>query len=129
MGSQVSNASRHQECCVLVVDDETDIRECVADLLEREGYSTRQAPDGAVALALAHSAPRPSAIVLDLMMPVMNGWQFRERQLADPAIAGIPVIVVSAANGHELKANAALAKPFEIDALLSTVEHVCFDER
>jgi CheY-like chemotaxis protein len=123
------NASKNENRCVLVVDDEEDIRDAVACILEDEGYCTRRAANGAAALVEARLLPHPDAIVLDLMMPVMSGWEFRERQLADCEIARIPVIVVSAAGGHGLKAKATLEKPFPIHALLSTVERACFDER
>jgi CheY-like chemotaxis protein len=122
------NASNTENRCVLVVDDEEDIREAMAGILEDEGYCTRQAGNGAAALVEARLLPHPNAILLDLMMPVMSGWEFRERQLADPEIAGIPVILVSAGDGRGFEANATLGKPFPIDALLSTVERACFDE-
>lgn len=113
---------------VLVVDDERDLRENIAEILEDEGYQTKQAANGAAALALARAAPHPNVILLDLMMPVMTGWQFRAEQLADPEIAGIPVILVSAADPQGLNAWATLLKPYEVDALLSAVHHACIDE-
>lgn len=107
---------------VLVVDDETDIRQAVADVLADEGYDVAGARDGREALAEAH-ARHPSVILLDLMMPRMNGWEFREAQKRDPELSGIPVIVLSAFGGYgPIDADAFLAKPFELDDLLSNVE-------
>src|SRR3954470_12387725 len=90
---------------VLVVDDDPDIRESVRLVLEDEGYEVEEAADGAAALALLRAATtRPDVILLDLMMPVMNGWQFRAAQLADDDLADIPVIVLSADSNLSEKA-------------------------
>jgi CheY-like chemotaxis protein len=105
---------------VLVIEDEPDIREAIADALASEGYEVSQARDGAEGLREAH-AHRPDLILLDLMMPVMNGWQFRAAQRGDPEIALVPVVVVSAAVGSGLDAVAYLHKPFDLLDLLSTV--------
>jgi CheY-like chemotaxis protein len=110
---------------VLVVDDDADIRETVSLILEDEGYDVASAGDGASALAELRDGPRPGLILLDLMMPVMDGWQFREAQLSDPSLAAIPVVVLSADAGLRDKADyfggAYLAKPVNIDALLDAV--------
>jgi CheY-like chemotaxis protein len=82
---------------VMVVDDDDDVRESVSLLLSDEGYDVVTAPNGAVALHELHEGVQPSLIVLDLMMPVMSGWEFRDRQLHDDQIATIPVIVLTAA--------------------------------
>ena len=113
---------------ILVVEDDDDLRESVVEALEAEGYSTAAAPDGLQALAyLDGRARRPSLIVLDLMMPLMNGCEFREAQLARPEFAAIPVLVVTAEGGH-LNARVAsltpagfLRKPFKLAALLELV--------
>src|SRR5690349_16993945 len=81
---------------VLVVDDDADIRETVSLILEDEGYEVQSAQDGAAALGVLRAGPLPDVILLDLMMPVMNGWQFREQQTRDPRLAAIPVVVLSA---------------------------------
>src|SRR5512140_1578984 len=80
---------------VLVVDDECDIREVVTEVLTLDGYRVSAAPNGKVALAQAREH-RPDLIVLDLMMPVMSGWQFLAAQCEDPELASIPVLVVTA---------------------------------
>jgi CheY-like chemotaxis protein len=108
--------------CILVVDDERDIREAIAELLEEEGYDVEAAGDGAEALDKARAC-HPVVVLLDLMMPVMNGWEFRARQRGDPELASIPVIVVSALGKvADVEAAAYLQKPFELDALLDAVK-------
>lgn len=106
---------------VLVVDDESDIREAVSELLEDEGYEVVSARDGAEALRKAHEF-HPSLVLLDLMMPGMNGWEFRARQKDDPELSRIPVIILSALGRTAgIDAAAFLQKPFELDELLSAV--------
>ncbi|BDG03174.1 response regulator transcription factor [Anaeromyxobacter oryzae] len=109
---------------LLVVDDEEDIREAVAEVLHREGFVVETARDGEQALEKATAARVYSAILLDLMMPRMDGWQFRERQRADPTIAGIPVIIVSATVPDRIDADAVLPKPFDAEDLVRTVRSV-----
>jgi CheY-like chemotaxis protein len=81
---------------VLVVEDDNAAREVAVLLLEGQGYAVTRARDGREALALLRGQPLPDLIVLDLWMPGMNGQQFREHQRTDPALAAIPVLVVSA---------------------------------
>jgi CheY-like chemotaxis protein len=81
---------------VLVVEDDNAVREITVLLLEGQGYAVTSARDGREALALLRCQPPPGLILLDLWMPRMNGWQFREHQQGDPALASIPVLVVSA---------------------------------
>jgi len=111
---------------VLVVDDDADIRETVSLILEDEGYEVQSAPDGAIALAMLREGPRPDVILLDLMMPVMNGWQFREEQERDPELVGIPIVVLSADASLKDKAGyfggAYLSKPVNIESLLEAIE-------
>jgi CheY-like chemotaxis protein len=109
---------------VLVVEDERDIRETEAEVLESEGYEVCTASDGCEALRRAHEA-LPKVILLDLMMPRMNGWQFREAQLKDPELAPVPVIVISAVPPPTgVNPAAHLSKPFDLSVLLDTVERV-----
>jgi DNA-binding response OmpR family regulator len=106
---------------VLIVDDEADIRDAVSELLSDEGYEVLGASDGDEALEKAR-AFHPSLVLLDLMMPGMNGWEFRARQKGDPELASIPVVVVSALGRVAgLDAAAYLEKPFEVDDLLTAV--------
>ncbi|HET9594287.1 MAG TPA: response regulator transcription factor [Anaeromyxobacteraceae bacterium] len=108
---------------ILVVEDDADIRQVMAEALESQGYEVALAPDGAVALRLARE-DRPDLILLDLMMPRMDGWSFRRAQLADEALADIPVVVVSAVGPDRLAtvdADEVMVKPFGLDALFDTV--------
>jgi len=106
---------------VLVVDDESDIREAVTELLAEEGYQVLNAGDGAEALKKAR-AFHPNVVLLDLMMPGMNGWEFCAARKSDPDISAIPVIVISALGRVSgLDAAAFLQKPFELDDLVSAV--------
>lgn len=109
---------------VLVVDDESDIREAVAEVLADEGYVVHGAGDGAEALRKAR-AVHPDIVLLDLMMPGMNGWEFRAAQKGDPELSDIPVVVLSAL-GRVAGMDAAgfIQKPFDLDELLDAVrEH------
>jgi len=106
---------------VLVVDDERDIREAMIEALASAGFSVEGARDGEEGLRKLRTF-HPSVVLLDLTMPGMNGWQFREAQQADPDVAAIPVIVVTAL-GHEPAFDAALTiqKPFGLEELLTAV--------
>ena len=110
---------------VLVVEDHADLREMLAVLLESEGYDVQTARNGVEALSSLSQA-RPSVILLDLMMPVMSGDEFRQRQLADPRYRDVPVICMSAAHdGRErcerMRANLYFQKPVDFDRLLGAV--------
>lgn len=106
---------------VLVVDDESDIREAVAEVLSFEGYQVLDASDGAEALAKAR-AYHPGLVLLDLMMPRMDGWEFRRVQKHDPEVSRIPVVVLSAMGPESLRdADGYVGKPFDMDDLVSAV--------
>ena len=81
---------------VLVVEDDADVREAITLVMEASGYEAVGAADGQEAMELLRSLPAPCIILLDLMMPRKDGWQFRAEQMGDPALADIPVIVLSA---------------------------------
>jgi CheY-like chemotaxis protein len=113
--------------CILVVDDEDAIREVVAETLELEGYHVERAGDGEQALAKV-KALHPDAIVLDLMMPVMDGWTFLQQCRRDEICHSTPVLVMSAyrrlaETAHELHVPC-LAKPFDLDVFLAAVERL-----
>src|SRR3954468_23043361 len=115
-------------CPVLIVEDDEDLREMMAQLLSLEGYQTATVANGREALEYLHDAGGPQGILLDLMMPVMDGWEFRRQQQADPALAPVPVIVLSALDqgrASSLDANAFLKKPLDFDRLLTLVRGYC----
>ena len=110
---------------VMVVEDDALIREMVVQVLAGEGFTAVAASNGAEALQyLRRAYVHPALILLDLMMPVMDGWQFRAEQLKDPALAGIPVVVMSASADDELPAAARVQKPFGIETLINTVSRL-----
>lgn len=112
---------------VLVVEDDDDIRDTVVEVLDDEGLGAVGARGGAEALELLRTgAAKPALILLDLMMPGMSGAELRERLLADPALARIPIVVVTAAaaadeSTRDLGVAGSLRKPVKIDALVETV--------
>jgi CheY-like chemotaxis protein len=116
---------------VLVVDDDYAIREMLIEVLEDAGYHVTSAENGHQALSQLREAPTlPCVILLDLMMPVMSGWAFREAQQADSQLAGIPVVVLSARPSLQHDAfmttvNEFLQKPVDIAHLLKIVERYC----
>jgi CheY-like chemotaxis protein len=111
---------------ILVVDDQATIRDTLGELLELEGYLVETAPDGLDALQRLRQWPA-DAVLLDLMMPVLDGWGFLCARRADPALADLPVIVMSARpdapqSAAELGVQACLTKPFDLDELLDALE-------
>jgi DNA-binding response OmpR family regulator len=113
-----------QQLRVLVAEDEPLIRALVTMAFEAEGYDVDTAANGAEALAKACDQP-PQAIVLDLMMPVMNGWDFLEAWQCEPTSQAVPVVVISAGYHQQdvpaLDVQAYLTKPFDIERLVATV--------
>ena len=114
---------------VLLVDDEADMRDTLADILQDLGYEVATAANGREALRRLESEPAPSVILLDLMMPVMDGWTFRNEQARRPGVSEIPVWVFSATgDAHDAaRMNAAgyFAKPVDVSRLLNTLETCC----
>ncbi|HEY8514806.1 MAG TPA: response regulator [Candidatus Binatia bacterium] len=115
---------------ILIVEDEDDIREAMTAFLEGEGYTVVQARDGDEALRLLRSEQRFCLVLLDLFMPVKDGWEFRAEQLSDPAIADVPVIVLSADRSAPQKARMlgaieCMVKPIDFAHLLDTVATHC----
>jgi CheY-like chemotaxis protein len=111
---------------ILVVEDDTSIRELLVELLESEGYAVASAVNGLEALKLLQSGPLPDLILIDLMMPVMDGYSFRTEQLKNASWSRIPTVVMSAeANAKEKMKNfnitAFLSKPVELDTIIKTV--------
>lgn len=114
---------------VLIVEDDRDTREMLGRFLELEGFDVQTAANGELALKVLQDEDRPSVIILDLMMPVMNGWQFRVAQQSDPNLSQIPVVVVTAAGVREdipaINADGWLSKPVDFDRLLATIGPLC----
>jgi CheY-like chemotaxis protein len=111
---------------ILVVEDDRDIQAAITLVLETQGYRVAAAANGRDALDYLHRSEPPDLVLLDLMMPVMDGWQFRREQKRDPALAAIPVIVISSAsNAPSLGVKDVLEKPVAFDRLLNTVRRYC----
>jgi CheY-like chemotaxis protein len=116
---------------ILIVEDDALTREALALLLRGAGYATVEAADGGEAVAYLRSAPPPCLILLDLMMPVMDGWQFLQARHSDPALAAPPVVVVTAAGGisptaaRALGANEVFQKPVDPEQLLDAIRRYC----
>jgi len=111
---------------VLVVDDDHELRDILGVLLTSEGYEMVGCADGVDALQKLKAGARPALILLDLMMPRMDGRQFRERQRQEPGLAGIPTVLMTASrNVDGIAADAIIFKPLEFDQLLGIVRHHC----
>ena len=112
-----------------MVEDDEDAREAMVALLQMKGYRAVPAGNGKEALDYLQKAPVPDLIILDLWMPVMDGWQFREEQIKDPRLAAVPVIVVTALSDRvDVDANEIIIKPVDIDRLLTSISHYCKPE-
>jgi CheY-like chemotaxis protein len=108
---------------ILVVDDDRDVRDTLAAVLGDEGYHVRCAENGAQALAAILHGPKPAAIVLDLIMPVMSGWELLEAVRSDAELSRIPVVVLSAVRAPRELPH--LAKPVSVDELVRTLDRMC----
>lgn len=113
---------------ILVVEDDEGIRETLKLALELEGYTVTTAANGQEGLDVLPTMPTPCLILLDLMMPVMNGWAFAEALRADMMLAPIPVVVVTAfaeKAARVTQARGILKKPIDFDSLLRVVKQFC----
>ena len=121
-------SSTQSQCPVLIVEDDEDLRDMMAQMLAIEGFAATAVANGREALDYLRRAVKPHVILLDLMMPVMDGWEFRRRQQADPELAPVPVIVLSAldrSRAAPVDAIAFLKKPLDFDRLLELVRDQC----
>jgi CheY-like chemotaxis protein len=110
---------RSSKPTVLVVDDNIDAVDALAQILEFEGYVVATAYDGREALEYLRDHPAPQLIVLDLMMPIMNGWELRAELAKVPALAKVPIVVMTAlAQAAQIEADAIVAKPIDLKRLL-----------
>lgn len=127
------NGSRSSMPNVLLVEDDDDTRDSLRALLEHRGWRVAVAPHGRAALDLLRSSAEPiGLIVLDLMMPVMDGWTLRQELLRDPALASIPVVIVSGVGdlvegSTALRPAAFLPKPIPLQRLYAIVAETCGD--
>jgi CheY-like chemotaxis protein len=117
----------NSNCPVLVVEDDSSIREMLIDSLEDAGLTVVGTANGREAWQQLEQGLRPCLIVLDLMMPHMDGWQFRARQQADPALADIPVLIITAsrdaAEGPEiLRVQHWVSKPFKLHQVIELAQ-------
>lgn len=104
----------------------------MAQLLTLEGFGTQAVSNGQEALDYLTNSPLPDLILLDLMMPVMDGWEFRRRQKEQPALSSVPVVVLSAldrSRARDVDSAAFLKKPLDFDRLLELVRQYCAKDR
>jgi signal transduction histidine kinase len=128
MPPAVSSTGRHR---ILVVEDDQDILVTLSGLLEDEGYDVQSVGDARDALERLRHGLRPEVIILDLMMPGMDGWEFRTIQRADPTLSSIPVVAISAdtsAKAAAIDATSFLRKPFRFTELLDTVQKIIVEQ-
>jgi CheY-like chemotaxis protein len=124
-------AGQFERGVVLVVEDDEGVRESVKEYLEESGFKVVVAYGGLAALEMLRRFPTPSVILLDLMMPDLDGWEFRNIQRSDPVLKDLPVIVFTAAGVKEelIKAQCGdvemVRKPFPGDALLEAIQRCC----
>jgi CheY-like chemotaxis protein len=126
-----SLSERRWSRSILLVEDDEDFRVGLAELLRSEGYLVTCAANGLEALEYLRNGAKPNLVLLDLMMPVMSGWDFRAKMLEESALASIPVILLSASvsepDAASLRATAYLNKPFNLDSLLEMIDGTLLD--
>jgi CheY-like chemotaxis protein len=116
---------------VLIVEDDHTTRELLGLLLQRAGYCVAQAGDGREALEILEHGRKPDVILLDMMMPRLDGWGFLEKRAANPELGPIPVVISTAVPdaGRDWAANlgarGCVVKPFDVSTLLNELEHCC----
>ena len=113
---------------ILVVEDNEDVRDMMAVTLQLEGHEVVTAANGRLALDALRHGVEPCVILLDLRMPVMNGWEFQEAVARDPQLRRIPIVVTSAAAGDivaRTRSERFLEKPIDVDKLLDVVDAYC----
>lgn len=122
---------RADPATVLIVDDDRAILDGVGEFLREEGFRVVATGNGAEALTRLRAGLRADVILLDVLMPVMDGWDFRAEQLADPRLRDMPVVVISASGfaretiGQQLKAREVFSKPIDLDRFLETLRALC----
>jgi two-component system chemotaxis response regulator CheY len=123
------NMVKEDSCChsILVVEDDKDIRGAIISLLESEGYNTESAENGKEALEKLSVIPKPCLVLLDMMMPIMNGREFLDTVMKDATLAPLPILVVSAiADRTNTEGSIGfLKKPIDINVVLNVVSQYC----
>ncbi len=112
---------------LLLVEDDAELRQSLCDLLQDAGFDVECAENGRVALTYLEGSSAPCVVLLDLMMPVMNGWEFRDAQSRNEKISDIPVVILTADGRADVKAETLgavgyLRKPIQVDRLLGMLE-------
>ena len=129
MANHGTGTAEEQKGPILIVEDDHDIAESMAELVRADGFDARVAENGEVALRKLREGPRPSCILLDLMMPVMSGWDVLEALEKAPRLAALPIVVFTAAGepaAHETAiGRPVLRKPIDLDLLLDMVAKFC----
>ncbi|MGB7624366.1 MAG: response regulator [Terriglobia bacterium] len=115
---------------ILIIDDEPAVRDVLGEVLRGAGYEVSTASNGAEALSHMRNKGAPSLILLDLMMPVMNGWEFRSEQLKDPALCSVPTIILTTvanimAEAKLLQAAGYISKSTAYGSILELVRAFC----
>jgi CheY-like chemotaxis protein len=124
----MTEVSDHSPEHILIVEDDRDLRETLREALELEGYLAVSVENGRAALRHLATGARPCMILLDLMMPVMDGWTFRQELLKDRELAAIPIIVMTAATAARaaaVAAHAILYKPLHMGRVIDVVQEHC----
>jgi CheY-like chemotaxis protein len=119
---------------ILLIDDDGDVREAIALFLRKRGFNVRTADHGLDALRKLQQEGLPSVIIVDLMMPIMDGWEFMKRQRRDWRLCTIPTIVISGVPSHdprclEMPIVRLLPKPYTLDQLMAAIEAECSPPR
>ena len=120
-GTYRARRAKEAPARILLVDDDADVREALVENLEQASYEVACASDGEEALKYLRLNPPPAAILLDLFMPVMDGWEFLKRVTGDSRLAAVPVVVVTAAGehwGYPVPPALIVRKPVDLDRLI-----------
>jgi CheY-like chemotaxis protein len=113
---------------ILIVDDDEEIRESLGELLKDEGFEIVEAGDGLDALARLSEETLPNVILLDLMMPNMDGWKFHSEIQKDAALASIPIVIMTAAGdgvASTIDVKDILHKPFTLEQVMAVISRLC----
>ncbi len=124
-GHDMAFAQTNETPRLLVVEDDEGARAALGDILDLEGYDVALSANGAEALEYLHSEPLPDLIILDLQMPIMNGWQFRREQIKVAEFAAVPVIVITAfQSAGDIDVREIVFKPIDIQRLLVLIRQL-----